>query len=186
MKNWCFWTVVLEKTLEIPLDCKKSIIKEISPGSSLEGLMLKLKLQYFATSCEELTHWTRPWGWEGVGAGGEGDDRRWDGWMALPTQWACVWMNSGSLWWTGRLGLLQFMGLQRVGHDWATELNWMISSVEHLFLCLLAISMSWTNVYLRWLHFSSDLLSYQLNEISLRIPASLSVPPFLTLDRDKE
>ena len=77
-----------------------------------------------ATSCKELTQWKRPWRWEGLWAGGEGDDRGWDGWMASPTQWAWVWVNSGSWWWTGRLGVLQFMGLQRVGHDWATELNW--------------------------------------------------------------
>ena len=64
------------------------------------------------TSWEELTHWKRPWYWEGLGAGGEGDDRRWDGWMASPT------------WWTWRPGMLQFMGSQRVGHDWETETNW--------------------------------------------------------------
>ena len=77
-----------------------------------------------ATSCEELTHWRRPWFWEGLGAGGEGDDRGWDGWMASPTGWAWVWVNSGSLWWTGRPGVLQFMGSQRVGYDWATVLYW--------------------------------------------------------------
>ena len=77
-----------------------------------------------ATSCEELTHWKRPWCWEGLGAGGEEDDRGWDGWMASLTWWAWVWINSGSLWWTGRPGVPQFMGSQRVGHDWATELNW--------------------------------------------------------------
>ena len=63
-------------------------------------------------------------GWEGLGAGGEGDDRGWDGWMASPTWWTWVWVNSESWWWTGRPGLLQFMGLQRVRHDWVTELNW--------------------------------------------------------------
>ena len=77
-----------------------------------------------STSCEELTHWKRPWCWEGLGAGGEGDDRGWDGWMASPTRWAWVWVNSGSLWWTGRPDVLWFMGSQRVGHYWATELNW--------------------------------------------------------------
>ena len=77
-----------------------------------------------ATSCEELTHWKRPWCWEGLGAGGEGDDRGWDGWMASLTRWKWVWVNSGSWWWTGRLGVLEFMGSQRVRHDWATELNW--------------------------------------------------------------
>ena len=76
------------------------------------------------TSCEELTHWKRPWCWEGLGTGGEGDDRGWDGWITLPTWWTWVWVNSGSWWWTGRPGVLQFMGMQRVGHDWATELNW--------------------------------------------------------------
>ena len=77
-----------------------------------------------ATSCEELTHWQRLWCWEGLGAGGEGDDRGWDGWMASLTRRTWVWANSGSWGWTVRPGVLQFMGLQRVGHDWATELNW--------------------------------------------------------------
>ena len=77
-----------------------------------------------ATSCEELTHWKRLWCWEGLGAGGEGDNRGWDGWMASPTRWTWVWVNSGSWWWTGRPGVLQFMGSQRVRHNWATELNW--------------------------------------------------------------
>ena len=74
--------------------------------------------------CKELTHWKRLWCWEGLGAGGEGDDRGWDGWMASLPRWTWVWVNSGSWWWTGRLGVLRFMGSQRVGHDWATELNW--------------------------------------------------------------
>ena len=73
---------------------------------------------------QRLTHWKSLWCWEGLGAGGEGDDRGWDGWMASPTQWTWVWVNSRSWWWTGRPGVLQFMGSQRVGHDWATELNW--------------------------------------------------------------
>ena len=77
-----------------------------------------------ATSCEELTHWKTPWSWEGLGAGGEGDDRGWDGWMASLTRWTWIWVNSRSWWWTGRPGVLRFMGLQRVGHDWATGLNW--------------------------------------------------------------
>ena len=77
-----------------------------------------------ATSCEELTHWKRLWCWEGLGAGGEGDDRGWDGWMASLTWWMWVWVNSQSWWWTGRPGVLRFMRSQRVGHDWATELNW--------------------------------------------------------------
>ena len=75
-------------------------------------------------SSEELTHWKRPWCWEGLGAGGEGVGRGWDGWMASLMRWTWVWVNSGSWWWTGRPGVLRFMGSQRVGHNWATELNW--------------------------------------------------------------
>ena len=76
-----------------------------------------------ATPFEELTHWKRPWCWERLKAGGEGDDRGWDGWMASPTRWAWAGASSRSWWWTERPGMLQFMGLQRVGHDWATELT---------------------------------------------------------------
>ena len=75
------------------------------------------------TWCEQLTHLKRPWCWERLGTGGEGDDRGWDGWMASLTQWTWVWLNSGSWWWTGRPGMLWFMGSQGVRHDWATELN---------------------------------------------------------------
>ena len=77
-----------------------------------------------ATSCEELTHWKRPWCWEELGAGGKADDRGWNGWMASLTQWTGVWVNSGSWWWTGRPGVLRFMGSRGVRHDWMTELNW--------------------------------------------------------------
>ena len=76
-----------------------------------------------ATSCKELTHWKRLWCWERLKAGGEGDDRGWDSWMASLTQWTWVWASSGSWWWTGKPGMLQSMGSQRVGHDWATELT---------------------------------------------------------------
>ena len=87
--------------------------------------MLKLKVQYFGQYWyEELSHWKRPWCWERLKAGREGDDRGWDGWMVSLTQWAWVWVNSGSRWWTGRPGVLQSMGLQRVGYKWTTELNW--------------------------------------------------------------
>ena len=75
-----------------------------------------------ASWCEEPTHWKRPWGWERLKAGGGEDDRGWDGWMASPTQWTWVWASSGSWWWTGRPGVLQSMGSQRVGEtEW---LNW--------------------------------------------------------------
>ena len=126
LKNWCVWTVVLEKTLESPLDCKE--IQPVhpkgnSPEYSLGGLMLKLKLRYFDHLMQTANSLERPWCLERLKGGGEGDDRGWDGWMASLTQWTWVWVNSGSWWWTGRPGVLRFIGSQRVGHDWATELN---------------------------------------------------------------
>ena len=78
----------------------------------------------WATWCKELTHWKRPWCWEILKAGGEGDNRGWDGWMASLTWWTWVWVSFGSWWWTGKPSVLQSMGSQRVGHDWVTELNW--------------------------------------------------------------
>ena len=95
---WCW-----RRLLRVPWTARRSnqsILKEISSGCSLEGLMLKLKLQYFGTSCEELTHCKRPWCWERLKAGGEADDRGWDGWMASLTQWTWVWVNSRSWWWS--------------------------------------------------------------------------------------
>ena len=100
--------------------------------------MINWNLTYsLATSCEELTHWKRLWCWEGLGAGRERDDRGWDGWMASLTRWTWVWVNSGSWWWTRGPGVLQFMGSQRVGHDWVTELNWTcsLSWLAKLVLC---------------------------------------------------
>ena len=102
----------------------QSILKEISPGCSLEGRMLKLKLQYFGHLMRRAEKGLkRPWCWERLRAGREGYNRGWDGWIASPTQWTWVWVDSRGWWWTGRPGVLQFMGLQRVGHDWATELH---------------------------------------------------------------
>ena len=129
LKNWCFWTVVLEKTLGSPLDSKE--IQPVNPKGNQSWIFtgrtdaeaetpVHLKIQYFG----HLTHWKRPWCWERLKAGGEADDRGWDGWMASLTQWMWVWVDYGSWWWTGRPGVLWFMGSQRVGHDWATELNW--------------------------------------------------------------
>ena len=102
--------------------------------------MLKLKLQYFGHLIwRELTHWKIPWCCEGLGAGGEGDDRGWDGQMASPTQWTGVWVNSGSWWWTCRPDVLWLMGSQRVGHNWATELNWLLW-YSHYFFPFMPIS----------------------------------------------
>ena len=117
---WC-----CRRLLRVPWTARRpnqSILKEIGPGCSLEGLMLKLKLQYLmATWCKELIHLESPWCWERLKAGGEGNNRGWDGWMASLTQWSWVWVNSRSWWWTGRPGVLQSIGSQRVRHDWATE-----------------------------------------------------------------
>ena len=119
---WC-----RRKLLRAPWTARRSnqsILKELVLGVHWKDWCWSWNANTLATSCEELTHWKRPWCWEGLGAGGDGDDREWDGWMASPTRWTWVWVNSGSWWWTGRPGVLQFMGLQRVGHDEATELNW--------------------------------------------------------------
>ena len=118
---WC-WRRVL-RVLWTARRSNQSIVKEISLWISLEKMVLKLKLQYFGYLMQRVDSWKRLWCWEGLGAG-ERDDRGWDGWMASPTWWTWVWVNSGSLWWTGRPGMLRFMGSQRVGHDWATALNW--------------------------------------------------------------
>ena len=110
LKNWCFWTVVLEKTLQSPLDCR-----EIQPGhpkghqpwifiGRTDGWSWNSNT--LATWCKELTHWKRPWWWKRLKAGGERDDPGWDGWMASLIQWTWVWVSSGNWWWTGRPGVL--------------------------------------------------------------------------------
>ena len=83
-----------------------------------------------ATYYEELTHLKRPWCWESLKVGGKGDNSEWDGWMASPIQWTWVWVNSSCWWWTGKPGVLQSMGSQRVRHNWATELNWKVSDIK--------------------------------------------------------
>ena len=116
----------MEKTLESPLTARRSnqsILKEISPECSLEGLMLKLKLQNFGYLMQRTDSFEKIWIWEQLKAGGEGHDKGWDSWMALLTQWTWVWVNSTSWWWTGRPGMLQSTGSQRVRHDWVTELK---------------------------------------------------------------
>ena len=126
-KNWCFWTVVLKKTLWVPWTARRSnqsILKEISPEYSLEGLILKLKLQYFGHLMWRTDSLEKTLMLEKIEVGRRGW-QRWDGWMASLTQWTWVWVNSGSWWWTGSPGVLQSTGSQRVRHDWGTELNWM-------------------------------------------------------------
>ena len=116
---WCW-----RRLLRLPWTERKSnqsIRKEISPEYSLEGLMLKLKLQYFGHLMQRTDSLEKPWCWESLKAGGEGDNRGWDGWMASSTHWTWVWASSGSWWWTGKPGVLWSMGSQRVRHDWATK-----------------------------------------------------------------
>ena len=121
-KNWCFWTAVLEKTLESLLDCKE--IKPVYPEGNQSWIFIgrtDVKAENsntLATWCKELTHLKRLWCWKRLKAGGEGDDRGWDGWMASLTRWTWVWAS-----WTAKPGMLQSMVLQRVRHDWLTELN---------------------------------------------------------------
>ena len=121
---WCW-----RRLFRVPWTARRSnpsILKEISPEYSLEGLMLKLKLQYFG----HLTYWKRPWCWERLNVGGEGDGRGWDGWMTSLTQQTWVWANSRSWWWTEKPCVLwskewTCMWSQGVRHDWVTEVNWL-------------------------------------------------------------
>ena len=125
-KNDVFELWFWRRLLRVPWTARrsnKSVLKEISPEHSLEGLMLKLKLQYFGHLVQRAESWKRLWCWERLKAGGEEGNRGWDGWMASLTPWTWVWVNSGSWWWTGKPGVLLPMESQRVRHgDW-TELN---------------------------------------------------------------
>ena len=127
LKNWCFWTVVLEKTLESTLDCKE--IQPVHPKGNQSWVFIgraDVEAETPVLWPPDVKSWLiwkdpdagKDWGQEEKGT------RGWDGWMASPTQWTWVWVDSRSWWWTGRPGVLWFMGSQRVGHDWATELNW--------------------------------------------------------------
>ena len=124
--SWLTFSIPIQ-ILDSPWTARRSnqsILKEISPSVHWKDWCWSWNSNTLATSCKELTHLKRPRCWERLRAGGEWDDRGWDGWMASPTRWAWVWVDSGSWWWTGRPGMLQFMGSQRVGHDWVNELNW--------------------------------------------------------------
>ena len=150
--NWCFWTVMLEKTLESPFDCKE--IKPVNPKGNQPSILtgrtdIDLKLQYFGhLFCEQLTHWKRPWCWARVRAG-EGGNRGWNERMASLTQSTWVSASSRSWWWTGKPGMLQSMGSQRVRHDWATELKWTQNDcIETYFIYKSKRSMYYLNTYL--------------------------------------
>ena len=116
---WCW-----RRLLRVPWTARRSnqsILKETVLGVHWKDWCWSWISNTLATWCEELTHWKRPWCWEELGAGGEGDDRAWEGWIASPTRWTWVWVNSGSLWWTGMPGVLRFMRSQR---DMTERLNW--------------------------------------------------------------
>ena len=128
LKNWCFWTVVLEKTFASPLDCKE--IQPVHPEGDQSWVFIgrtDVEVKTPILWPPDVKSWLigkdpgagKDWGQEG-----EGDNRGWDGWMVSPTRWTWVWVDSGSWWWTGRPGVLWFMGSQRVRYDWATERNW--------------------------------------------------------------
>ena len=119
---WCW-----RRLLRVPWSARRSnqsILKEISLNIHWKNWCWRWNSNTLATWCEELTRWKRPWCWERLKAGEKGGDRGWDGWMASPTWWTWVWASSGSWWRTGKPGMLQSMGSQRVRQNWATELNW--------------------------------------------------------------
>ena len=153
LKNWCFWTVVL-KTLKSPLDSKG--IQPVSPKGNQSWIFIGRTDTEAETPIlwpHDVKNWFiwRPWCWERLKAG-EGDDRRWDGWMASLTQWTWVWVNSRRWWWTGKSGMLQSMGLQRVRHDWATELNWTSqTSLPMLSTLVNSITVNWLLIILHLL-----------------------------------
>ena len=122
LELWCW-----RRLLRVPWTSRRSnqsILKEISPEISLEGMMLKLKFQHFGHLMRRVDSLEKTLMLGGIGDRRRRGRQRWDGWMASPTWWTWVWVNSGSWWWTGRSGVLWFMGSQRVGHDWVAELNW--------------------------------------------------------------
>ena len=116
-KNWCFWTMVLEKTLESPLDCKE--IQPVHPKGDQSWIFIgRTDVEARTPILWPPDSFERPWCWVRLRAGGEGDNRGWDGWMASLTQWTWVWVNSRSWWWTGSPGMLH--GFTKVRHNWVT------------------------------------------------------------------
>ena len=140
-KNWCFWTVVLEKTLESPLDCEE--IQPVHPKENQSWIFIGRTDAEAETPIlwpSNVKNWLigkDPDAGKRLKAGGEGDNRGWDGWMTSLILWTWLWASSGSWWWTGKPGMLQSMGLQRVGHDWVTELKWLNLAWECMSLTLM-------------------------------------------------
>ena len=136
LKNWCFWIVVLEKTVESPFDCKE--IQPVHPKGNKSWVSIgRIDVEaensiILATWFEELTHLERPWCWKRLKVGGDGDNRDWDDWLASPTQWTWVWVNSGSWWWTGRPAVL---------HPWdckeSDTIEWLnLTDIKGNWVCL--------------------------------------------------
>ena len=151
LKNGFFWNVVLEKILEIPLDSRE--IKPDSPKGNQPWLFIgrndaEAEPPILWPPDPKLTYWKRLWCWERLRAWGEGGDRGWNGWMPSLTQWTPVWAHS-EIMRDRKTGELQFMGSERVGHDWATELNWMyvnfrfIKYHQLLFKMIIIVFFSW-------------------------------------------
>ena len=158
LKNWCFWTVVLEKTLESPLDCKE--IKPVHPKGDQSWIFIGRTDAGTETPVLwplDVKNWLlgkapdvgKDWRQEE-----KGKDRGWDGWMASPTQRTWVWVNSRSWWWTGGPGVLQSKKSKRVGHDWVTELNWTILSVSKGQIAVSIPSLPSWRPQLHLIHFS--------------------------------
>ena len=160
--NWCFLIVVLEKTHESPLDSKE--IKPINPLGNQPWKFSERNAKAEATilwspDAKSWLIWERPWCWERLRARGEGHNRGWDGWMALLTQWTWVWANSGRQWRTGKPGVLQSMGSQRVRHDLVTEKQQyafffspfqflVIVNIATLSICLKVLCQHWVSISL--------------------------------------
>ena len=153
----------------------QSILKEISSEYSLEGLMLKLKFQYFGHLMQRADSFEKTWCWEGLGAGGEGDERGWDGWMASLTRWTWVWVNSGSWWWTGRPGVLRFMGSQSWTRlsDWP-ELNCCTSNFRLTGLTnfVMKLTSSWAPLVTQWYRLFLPMQETQVQSLSWEDPRS--------------
>ena len=181
---WCW-----RRLLRVPWTARRpnqSILKEISPEYSLEGLMLELKLQYLGQLMWRTDSLEKTQCWERLKAGGEGGHREWDGRMALLTQWTWAWVNSRSWWWTGKPGVLQSMGLQRVGHNWVTERNWTEGSwqiiVEHHYYYSLGKYSSCINTQVswneQWLNYFSEVegSNYLVTSEILKYPPAINIP----------
>ena len=157
MLDWC-WRIGVGEDSWVPWATRRSnqsILKEISPEYSLEELMLKLKFQHFGHLMQRTDSLEETLMLGMIEGRRKGDNRGWDGWMASLTQWTWVWVDSGSWWWTGRPGVLRFMGSQRVGHDWVTELN-QPTVCKHITPCL---SLGWAGILYAMVFFQITVVS---------------------------